>query len=254
MLFPRCTPMHPDFFFFSWQSGRIWIMWIGAYKVSRSVTLNLQSYYYASESVIETSLFLFCIGFICVNVWCVYWNWFNLVGWWAEWMLWVNLIDCAHPRRAVLRHLSTFTILYYTFKQPDFSFSKYRKHCESNVKLREGFLRHRLVIHLCSAGNNSGSPASFSPVSRLFIQRLGLLFGASCCRCPVDEMNVLLKQMRDPHPIDFFSRSFNFSSLNAAAPSAFFVERPCLFIEIHVSVWHGDILRVFMHLRERVRS
>lgn len=168
-------------------------------------------------------------------------------------MLWVNLIDCAHPRRAVLRHLSTFTMLYCSFKQPVFSFSKYRKHRESNVKLRGGFLRHRLVIHLCSAGNNSGSPASFSPVSRLFIQRSGLLFGASCCRCPVDEMNVLLKQMRDPHPIDFFSRSFNSSSSNAAAPSAFFVERPSLLIIIHVGVWHVRIFCAFIcsYVRER---
>lgn len=98
-------------------------------------------------------------------------------------------------------------------KQSGFSFTKCRKHCESNVKLRGGFLRqHRLPIHLCSAGNNSGSPASFSPVSRLFIQFSGLLFGASCCRCPVDEMNVLLKQMRDPQPIDFLFKSLDSSS------------------------------------------
>lgn len=108
---------------------------------------------------------------------------------------------------------TSLLLLYWTMKQSGFSFTKCRKHCESNVKLRGGFLRqHRLPIHLCSAGNNSGSPASFSPVSRLFIQVSGLLFGASCCRCPVDEMNVLLKQMRDPQPIDFLFKSLDSSS------------------------------------------
>lgn len=44
----------------------LWIMWIGAYKVSRS--LNLQSYDRASESVAERSLFMSCTGFIGVNL------------------------------------------------------------------------------------------------------------------------------------------------------------------------------------------
>lgn len=124
-------------------------------------------------------------------------------------------------------------------KQSGFSFTKCRKHCESNVKLRGGFLRqHRLPIHLCSAGNNSGSPASFSPVSRLFIQFSGLLFGASCCRCPVDEMNVLLKQMRDPQPIDFLFKSLDSSSSKCMPTLSifffFFVESPNLFREMHM--------------------